>query len=91
MLDHALTRTQSNILIDDQREAIVADFGLAKALNDLDSGGANYTLSNGAQVSMRWMAPELSDALYGTPADVYAWGMTALQVRRLPVLLCSLV
>ncbi|KZV87993.1 kinase-like protein [Exidia glandulosa HHB12029] len=69
----------SNILIDDQHEAIVSDFGLAKTLVDCE-GGANYTLSNGAQVSMRWMAPELSDSTYSTPADVYAWAMTALHV-----------
>ncbi|EJD54231.1 kinase-like protein [Auricularia subglabra TFB-10046 SS5] len=69
----------SNILVDDNHRAIVADFGLAKALESL-GGETNYTLSNGAQVSMRWMAPELSDSRYGTPADVYAWSMTALQV-----------
>ncbi|EJD46159.1 kinase-like protein [Auricularia subglabra TFB-10046 SS5] len=69
----------SNVLVDDEHRAIVADFGLTKAIESLDQG-TNYTLSNGAQVSMRWMAPELSEGKYGMPADVYAWGMTALQV-----------
>lgn len=68
--------------MDNDGEAIVADLGLTKAISDLD-GSANYTLSNGAQVCMRWMAPELSEAAYGIPADVYAWSMTALQVRVL--------
>lgn len=72
---------QRNILINDAEEAVVSDFGLAKIL-DLESSGISYTLSNGAETQLRWMAPELSDGTCDTPADVYAWAMTALQVRR---------
>jgi serine/threonine protein kinase len=78
---------QSNILIDDSHEALLNDFGLAKVLEDINNNGGyrtNLTVSDGAQSSLRWMAPELMQedhVSYGTAADVYAWAMTALHVR----------
>lgn len=65
-------------------EAVVADFGVAKALSDAQPDDVNepsYTLSTGAQDTMRWMAPELNDGSCDPPADVYSWAMTVLQVR----------
>ncbi|EJD54232.1 kinase-like protein [Auricularia subglabra TFB-10046 SS5] len=69
----------SNVLVDKDGHAIVSDFGLAKALEGLDIGH-NNTVSDGAQLRMRWMAPEMSDSSFGPPVDVYAWAMTTLHV-----------
>ncbi|KZV91842.1 kinase-like protein [Exidia glandulosa HHB12029] len=69
----------SNILINDDGEAVVSDFDIAKALSE-DDHGSTFTVSNGAQDAMRWMAPELSDGRSEQSADVYSWAMTALQV-----------
>ncbi|KZV91835.1 kinase-like protein [Exidia glandulosa HHB12029] len=69
-----------NILVDAEGEAIISDFGIAKALDDVNHNAHNYTVSNGPQTALRWMAPELSDGQYDRPADAYAWAMTTLQV-----------
>lgn len=81
---HTLIPLQFNILVDAEGEAIISDFGIAKALDDVDQNARNYTVSNGPQTALRWMAPELSDGQYDLPADAYAWAMTTLQVRYSP-------
>lgn len=71
----------SSVLISDAGRAVIADFGLSKALEKL--ADTMYTASNGAGAAFRWMAPELQSdgAVMERSADVYAWGMTALEVR----------
>jgi serine/threonine protein kinase len=71
----------SSVLISDAGRAVIADFGLSKALEKL--ADTMYTASNGAGATFRWMAPELQSdgAVLERSADVYAWGMTALEVR----------
>jgi WD40 repeat protein len=64
----------SNILVDDQGEPQVTDFGLAKLLNEQDSG---LTLSAVMMGSPSYMAPEQADGRHGdvtTLTDVYGLG-----------------
>ncbi|KZV91834.1 kinase-like protein [Exidia glandulosa HHB12029] len=76
----------TNILINDEEEAVISDFGLAKALQDASPDSHAYTESSGASEAMRYMAAELNDETndgygrYGPPADVYAWAMSYLRV-----------
>ncbi|KZV91837.1 kinase-like protein [Exidia glandulosa HHB12029] len=75
----------NSILVGKGGDAILSDFGVAKALDELDlknpnPANPNYTVSGGAQSSLRWMAPEVSDNQYSLPADVYSWAMTTLHV-----------
>ncbi|MBE2283804.1 MAG: protein kinase [Prosthecobacter sp.] len=64
----------SNILVDDQNEPQVTDFGLAKLLNEQDS---SLTLSAVMLGSPSYMAPEQADGRHGdvtTLTDVYGLG-----------------
>ncbi|KZV78627.1 kinase-like protein [Exidia glandulosa HHB12029] len=76
----------TNILVNDTEEAVISDFGLAKALQDASPDATAYTVSSGASNAMRYMAAELNDEAndehgrYGPPADVYAWAMSYLHV-----------
>lgn len=84
---------QCNILIDSNCRARLADFGLAKVI---DESAAGSTADNGMRGTTRWMAPELmnpeefgftSECKIRLPSrgtDVYALGMTILEVRILP-------
>ena len=54
-------RGQPNILIDDDHNAILCDFGLVSISADAESPHASISTSNsaGGQLTVRWMAPEL--------------------------------
>lgn len=76
----------SNILVDEQGEPQVTDFGLAKLLNEQDSG---LTLSAVMLGSPSYMAPEQADGRHGdvtTLTDVYGLGavLYELLARRPP-------
>jgi serine/threonine protein kinase len=72
--------------VDDEDEARIADFGLARILGE--SGFTTKTVGG----TYRWMAPELlaPEGVYvpqvTVASDVWAFGMTGLEVR-LPVFL----
>jgi len=70
----------SNVLIGDGGGALLADFGLSKALEDLTA--VPFTQSTGANGCYRWMAPELHEdgGQMTLKSDTYAWGMTALEL-----------
>lgn len=70
----------SNVLIGDGGGALLADFGLAKALEDLTA--VPFTQSTGANGCYRWMAPELHEdgGQMTLKSDIYSWGMTALEL-----------
>src|SRR5689334_20038542 len=56
-------------------EAVVSDFGFARAAVE---SGAKTTSNVGP---IKWMAPEcLTQRLYSTKTDVYAFGITAWEV-----------
>ena len=67
-----------NILIDDDLESRVADFGLAETI-DLDE---HTHLSTSVSGTVGYLAPEYStQGKLTTKSDVYAFGVVILQVR----------
>ena len=73
---------QVNVLISDNREALLTDFGYSVAVNSSFS----MTISNqgGTKGTLRWMSPEILEGGEGSAeADVWAFGMTALVCRSL--------
>ncbi|KAG9075803.1 hypothetical protein FRC06_009880, partial [Ceratobasidium sp. 370] len=70
----------SNVLIGDGGGALLADFGLSKALEDLTA--VPFTQSTGANGCYRWMAPELHEdgGQMTLKSDTYSWAMTALEL-----------
>jgi len=81
---------QANILIDSERCARLADFGLAVVIDESITGSA--AVSRAARGTIRYMAPELFDPdtfgftsgflklLPSMRTDIYALGMTILEV-----------
>lgn len=80
---------KANVLIDSGNSARLADFGLTTIIDDSTVGST--TGGRGLQGTARWMAPELlQPERFGFPdrkrlpskgTDVYALGMTILEVR----------
>ncbi|KAG8893202.1 hypothetical protein FRB99_002140, partial [Tulasnella sp. 403] len=72
-----------NVLINDDGEAMLCDFGLSKLLEDVPSG---LTTTNGQKGTLRYMAPEQfgEKPLYTTETDVYAFGCLAIGVASAP-------
>ena len=75
---------QANILVDDEENPCIADFGLAK----VEALQISLTGTSTAKGTERWQAPELllpgmfgGDGRHSTASDVYAFGMTCLEVR----------
>ncbi|KAG8875732.1 hypothetical protein FRB97_004767 [Tulasnella sp. 331] len=66
----------SNVLVDDEKNAVLSDFSLTKTLDP------NAVMTRtGSGPSLRWSAPEtISDQILSIQADVYSWGMTALEI-----------
>ena len=83
-----------NILIDSQRRARLADFGLAAIVSESTRG--TTTIVGKSQGTIRWMAPELLypdnfgftgkflKQLPSKATDIYAIGMTILEVSARP-------
>ncbi|KAG8740000.1 hypothetical protein FRC11_000445 [Ceratobasidium sp. 423] len=71
----------SNVLIGDGGGALLTDFGLSKALDDL-TAAVRFTQSTGVNGYYRWVAPELyeDDGQMTPKSDIYSWGMTALEL-----------
>lgn len=73
---------QVNVLISDNHEALLTDFGYSVAVNSSFS----MTISNqgGTKGTLRWMSPEILEGGEGSAAaDMLAFGMTALICRSL--------
>ncbi|KAG8897308.1 hypothetical protein FRB99_008238 [Tulasnella sp. 403] len=69
----------NNVLVDDDGEAKLCDFGLSRLLQDVLPG---LTTSDLRQESLRWMAPEqlLREDIYTTESDVYALGCLIIEI-----------
>ncbi|KAJ6486751.1 kinase-like domain-containing protein [Mycena sanguinolenta] len=78
----------TNILISDDGNACLSDFGLAMSIDDADSTTAGATSSSNRAGSVRWFAPELIDPTkFGCPkfvrtkaSDVYAYACVCLEL-----------
>ena len=94
-IDHRTNRYyEVNILIDSQRRARLADFGLATIVDE--STSRTTTAVGKKQGTIRWMAPELlypdmfeftgrfENQLPSKDTDIYAIGMTILEVSARP-------
>ncbi|KIO22781.1 hypothetical protein M407DRAFT_216029, partial [Tulasnella calospora MUT 4182] len=70
----------ANVLVTDDFQAVLMDFGLSKALEGTPSGLT--TTSFGLRGSTRYMSPELvseDDARRTLASDVWAWGCLLLE------------
>ena len=84
---------QPNILIDNNKNAVLCDFGLASITADAESAHASTVNSAG---SIRWMAPERLSIFDGSPepaptavrvtkeSDMYSLAMVVIEVRPPP-------
>jgi serine/threonine protein kinase len=77
---------QPNILMNDNGQPCLADFGLTKIICDSLPG---YSITTANEGTARWMAPELiMPELYGLTkcvsskeSDIYAFGMVVCEVN----------
>ncbi|KAG8893277.1 hypothetical protein FRC01_013686, partial [Tulasnella sp. 417] len=74
-----------NILINDDEDPVLADFGLAQIARDVLGPGATSDSAGGTPI---WMAPELhdEDAKISAASDVYAFAFIVIQLysEKLP-------
>ncbi|KAF9460931.1 kinase-like domain-containing protein [Collybia nuda] len=75
----------SNVLVNSQNQAVLADFGISKVLEELSGPTGNTTVGSEAG-SFRWLAPERLDTRLTTdkdptPAsDIWAFGCTIYEI-----------
>jgi serine/threonine protein kinase len=71
---------QTNVHIDDERTAVLCNFGLSNMKADIARQTATHKLTNLG--SQNWLSPEqLMGGLPGKPSDIFALGMTIFEVR----------
>ena len=67
---------QANVLISDDGEALLTDFGFSVAVSSSFSMAMSRAV--GTKGTVRWMSPKILDGGMVSPeADVWAFGMTA--------------
>lgn len=74
---------KNNILITDRENAVIADFGIPKVLEDRPTG---LTTSSWAQGTIRYCSPELvtnSKPQHSLESDIWALGCLILEVSEL--------
>jgi len=84
-----LGAVQANILISDERKALLSDFGLS---NLVVGAQGSFFMSSTVGGSPRWAAPELycleddveHTPVISKPCDVYSFGSVMLQVSAVP-------
>ena len=71
-----------NILIDENNNCKVADFGLSRSIRDKDSD--QYEQKTGGQMPVRWMSPEsLQLGLFSSKSDVWSYGILIWEIVTL--------
>jgi serine/threonine protein kinase len=83
-----LITAQMNVLVDRDRNARLADFGLVSALSNATIATAHFT-SGGARGTGRWMAPELfkdAESPRSDLSDIYALAITVWEVSMVSAL-----
>ncbi|KAF7336073.1 Kinase-like protein [Mycena sanguinolenta] len=78
----------NNVLVSDERNACLSDFGLAASIDDADSTTAGATSSSNRAGSIRWFAPELIEPtnfgctkfIRTKASDVYAYACVCLEL-----------
>ncbi|KAF7974055.1 hypothetical protein HWV62_13455 [Athelia sp. TMB] len=71
----------TNILVNDDHEARICDFGMSTVIEELGETSASSTSS--VEISARWLAPELLEGTDGSPtvpADIYSFAMAILEL-----------
>jgi len=77
---HRIDTSQLNILVDGSGNARIADFGLAKVTQNLDSI-RSAPAQHGHTV--RWTAPELlNEGTYSKETDIFSFAMVMIEVRH---------
>ncbi|SJX65459.1 related to KIC1-ser/thr protein kinase that interacts with Cdc31p [Sporisorium reilianum f. sp. reilianum] len=76
----------ANILVDDDGTVLLGDFGVGVFVGDTDKTSGTLS-SEGKRKSFVgtpcWMAPEVIERKhYGTPADIWSFGITALELAQ---------
>ena len=75
-----LTKFKQNILVNDQGDACLADFGLSIVVSNKTSGRTEERRARGH--SSIWVAPEtLNEERISKETDVFAYSLVALEVR----------
>jgi len=66
-----------NVLIGANMEAVVSDFGFARAIGNQEDASTTTTHIG----PIRWMAPEcLKASMYSIKSDIWAWGITIWEI-----------
>jgi len=81
-----LTQLKPNVLVDHNRHARIADFGLLRIISDKANFISSITCTGGG--TLQWMSPELldpksfnlEDSRPTTKSDIYALGMVVYEV-----------
>lgn len=68
-------------MIGDDEHAVLTDFGLSIAIDDIRSRSTASKHTSTSQGTLRWMAPECLEGGPSTKAaDIYAFGITVWEV-----------
>jgi serine/threonine protein kinase len=72
-----------NVLVGNDQQALLADFGLSRLLDEGMKSRSSLSLKGAIRGTLRWTAPECLDlGLRATKAsDVYSFAITAWEVR----------
>lgn len=72
---------KGNVLVNSDRRALLADFGLSRAL---DTGPTGFTTGNDARGTVRYSSPEVllhGAAAASLPGDMWSWGCLVFEVK----------